>query len=39
MNSFAGPAWITGGILLGFAVTGLVLGRRERSNLASGAAR
>ena len=28
-GAFAGPAWITGGILLGFAVLGLRLVRRE----------
>jgi len=30
-GSFAGPAWITGGLLLGFAVLGLLLVRREES--------
>jgi hypothetical protein len=29
-GSFAGPAWITGGLLLGFAVLGLTLVRREQ---------
>jgi hypothetical protein len=30
-GSFAGPAWITGGILLAFAVLGLLLIRREEA--------
>ena len=30
-GSFAGPAWITGGVLLGFAVLGLRLIRREQA--------
>jgi hypothetical protein len=30
-GSFAGPAWITGGVLLGFAVLGLLLVRREQA--------
>jgi hypothetical protein len=33
-GSFAGPAWITGGLLLVFAVLGLVLVRREQASRA-----
>ena len=32
-GSFAGPAWITGGLLLAFAVLGLTLVRREQARM------
>jgi hypothetical protein len=35
-GTFGGPAWITGGILLGFAVLGLLLVRRELASPPSG---
>jgi hypothetical protein len=37
-GAFAGPAWITGGLLLGFAVLGLLLVRRELASSPSGRA-
>jgi len=35
-RSFARPGWIAGGVLLGFAVLGLALVRREQARGAQG---